>query len=144
MSGRAWVILVVLVLASACNHSASKPGLSDLVPNPADTTPPVDTAPPVSLVSITVSPGSAAIPAGRTQAFTASASYSDGHTQDVSDSAAWAIDPPYTSATFAGAHEVKGVAPGAVSIIAQVGFTTGSAALTVTAPVAETMTLLSL
>jgi hypothetical protein len=85
-----------------------------------------------ALESIAVTPVSASIAKGLTQAFVATATYSDGSTADVTASATWASSAT-TVATMSG-NVATGVGLGTSTISATVGAVTGSATLTVTAP----------
>jgi uncharacterized protein YjdB len=89
---------------------------------------------PVTLESVTVTPASISIAAGGTQAFVATANYSDSSTQDVTATAVWASSNT-GAATMSGAV-ATGVAAGSAGITAEFGgLTSAPASLTVTAPV---------
>lgn len=87
------------------------------------------------LSSIQVTPASASIPRGTTQAFVATGVYSDQTTQDITASVTWSSSDT-TIATISNTSPVNGVATGiglgTVSIRAQLQGITGSATLTVT------------
>ena len=93
-----------------------------------------------TLSSISVTPAApASVNTGATQQFTATATYSDGTTADVTSIAAWASDST-THATVSPAGLATGVAAGTAHISAALGSRTASVLLTVTvaapAPVA--------
>jgi len=88
------------------------------------------------LNAITVNPTAASIPLGTTQQFTASGSFSDGSTQDVTATAHWSSSDG-TVATVSNTVGSQGLASalasGAVTITAASGSVSGSGNLTVTA-----------
>jgi len=88
-----------------------------------------------TVTSVAVSPSSASIAVGATEQFTATVTYSDGTTADVSSSAGWATSSS-SVATVDGNGLVKGVAAGSATITAVVNGVKGSASLTVTAKAA--------
>jgi len=89
------------------------------------------TVTPAVLVSISVSPLTASIAAGGTQQFTATGTYSDLSTKDLTSTANWASS--LTSvATVSSAGLATGVATGATTITDTDGLIVGTAALTVT------------
>ncbi len=76
---------------------------------------------PAVLLAVTVSPLAANIPAGETEQFTATGHYSDGTTQDMTDSVAWASSSTATatvSNTSGSEGLVTAVATGAATITA--------------------------
>jgi LEA14-like dessication related protein/predicted transglutaminase-like cysteine proteinase len=85
---------------------------------------------PTSLQSMVVSPASATIAAGQTQQFTATGSYSDGSTNDITAIAIWTSSNPLVATVGPGGLAV-GISPGTVTITATVGTVQGSATLTV-------------
>jgi len=84
----------------------------------------------VTLVSIAVAPVSASVLVGETQAFTATGTYSDDTTADVTADAAWASSDTAV-ATIDGAIATA-VAVGTTTITATLGSIDGSASLEVT------------
>ncbi len=86
-----------------------------------------------TLVSIQVSPDGASIAVGQSQQFTATATYSDGSTADVTGTAIWTSSSPLAAIVAPGGL-VTGVSPGTVDITATMGTVQGSVTLTVTAP----------
>jgi uncharacterized protein YjdB len=89
--------------------------------------------PPV-LISIAVAPVNASITAGNTQPFTATGTYSDGSTQDLTTTTTWSSLAPGV-ATIASTGLATGVAAGTSTVSATTGSITGSTMLTVLAPV---------
>ncbi len=89
-----------------------------------------------ALVSIAVSPPAASIPAGSTQQFTATGTFSDTSTQDVTSTAYWSTSDG-TVATIsdsAGSQGLAtGVGAGSITITAASGSVNGTATLAVTA-----------
>ena len=94
------------------------------------------TVTPASVVSIAVNPAIAAIPLGLTQAFTALGTFSDGSTQDVTNSVHWSSSVAAV-ATVSNTPGSNGIATstgsGATVISATLGGVAGSGSLTVTA-----------
>ena len=86
-----------------------------------------------TLVSIAISPTAASIPLGTGQQFTATGTYTDGSTQDVTQSVTWASDTPAGAPVTAGGL-VTGTAMGTANISATSGTITSSTAVAVTAP----------
>jgi hypothetical protein len=89
------------------------------------------TVTPAVLVSIEVSPLTASIAAGHTQQFTATGTYSDLSTVDLTNSVTWSSSVTAT-ATISSTGLATGVATGATTITATSGLIAGAAALTVT------------
>jgi len=87
-----------------------------------------------TLSGIQVTPGTPSVAAGLTQQFTATGSYSDGSTKDLTSSATWK-----SSSTAAALVSASGLATskaqGTATITATSGGVSGTATLTVTAPV---------
>ncbi|KLU61844.1 bacterial Ig-like domain (group 2) [Peptococcaceae bacterium CEB3] len=81
--------------------------------------------------SLTVSPSSASVQVGHTQAFTATAHYSDGSSSDVTSSASWTSSD--TSVATMSGNVVSGVSAGTSTISATYGGFSGSGTITVTA-----------
>jgi phospholipase C len=100
------------------------------------------TVTPASVVSIAVNPATAAIPLGLNQAFTALGTFSDGSTQDVTDSAHWSSSVPGV-ATVSNTPGSNGVATssgsGATVLSATLGGVAGSGSLTVTTALLATI-----
>jgi uncharacterized protein YjdB len=93
------------------------------------------------LESIAVTPSMATIIAAETQQFTATGTYSDGSTQNLTTTANWTSSN--TSVANIGLHTAlaKGIAAGTVTITATSGKVSGSAALTITAAVLTSITV---
>jgi Big-like domain-containing protein/centrosomal CEP192-like protein len=93
------------------------------------------TVTPAVLVSIAINPASASIALGTTQTFTALGTYSDGTTQDLTQSGYWTSSNA-AAATISDSPPTQGVAstvaPGSTSISVAVGAVTASAVLAVT------------
>jgi trimeric autotransporter adhesin len=94
------------------------------------------------LLTITVSPAVASIASGQTQQFTATGTYSDLSTQNLTDSVTWSSSSKST-ATISSTGLATGVASGAVTITATDPSTlnSGTAALTVTPAVLVAITV---
>ncbi len=84
----------------------------------------------ITLQSIQLSPASAPIAAGNTQQFTATGSYSDGSTKDITSTAIWISSNPAVATVVPGGL-ATGVSSGTATITATVGTVQGSASLTV-------------
>jgi 6-phosphogluconolactonase (cycloisomerase 2 family) len=88
----------------------------------------------VTLTGVAVTPASASIAAGATQQFTATGTYSDNSTKDLTSSATWA-SASTSVATISGSGLATAVATGSTNITATAaGKTSAPATLTVTAP----------
>ena len=84
-----------------------------------------------AMTGIVVTPATASIPAGATQAFTATAQYADGTTQNVTADVTWTSSDTAV-ATIAATGTATGVAEGTATITAAHSGLTGTATLTVT------------
>jgi uncharacterized protein YjdB len=96
----------------------------------------------LTVTAVTVSPASSALALGTSQAFTARARYSDGSEQDVTATAAWASSSAGVvrlGAAAVGGVTATAVALGAAQITATLDGTSGSAAVTVTEAVLQTI-----
>src|SRR5205823_3468298 len=87
---------------------------------------------PAVVVSSAVSPTNPSIAKGTTQQFIATGTYSDGGTQDLSSSAAWASSNG--AATITASGMASGAAQGSSQITASSSGVTGGTTLTVTPP----------
>ena len=85
------------------------------------------------LVSIAVTPATPSVAAGYTQQFIATGTYSNGTTQNLTSTATWTSSKAGV-ATINSAGLATTVAPGSATITAKSGTISGSAMLTVTAP----------
>ncbi len=88
--------------------------------------------PPV-LVSIAVTSASASVASGLTDQFTATGTYSDGSSQDLSSSATWSVSNPAV-ASIAPSGVATALSTGSAVITAAQGSIKGTAHLTVTPP----------
>jgi hypothetical protein len=93
------------------------------------------TVTPATLVSISITPPQPSIAAGSTQQFAATGTFTDGSTQDLTQSAYWSSSPANV-ATISDASGSQGLAtaltPGTTAISAASGAVSGTATLTVT------------
>jgi uncharacterized protein YjdB len=90
------------------------------------------------LASIAVTPANPTISSGATQQFTATGTYSDNSTQDITNQVTWASATPAV-ATITSAGLATGVSTGGSSISATLDGITGSTVLTVAAAVLESI-----
>jgi hypothetical protein len=91
------------------------------------------TVPPAkTLTSISVGPSSASIAVGATQQFTATGTYSDHSTADITSTASWTATPA-SVATTSSSGLATGMTAGATAVAASLSGVSGSASLTVTA-----------
>src|SRR5271155_673822 len=88
---------------------------------------------PPALVSVAVTPNTSSLPVGEYEQLTATGTYSDGSTQNLTQSATWSSSAATASVGPAGATLAQAV--GTATISAASGTVTGTASLTVTAPV---------
>jgi poly(3-hydroxybutyrate) depolymerase len=91
---------------------------------------------PPALLSIAVTPSNASVAAGTAQQFTATGTYSDGSTQNVTSSVTWSSSAPgiATISNIAGSQGlVAATSVGATTITATSNAINGSATLTITA-----------
>ncbi len=86
--------------------------------------------PPATLQSIAVTPAGASIVTGATQQYTATGTYSDASTQNLTSQVTWSSSTSAASINSAGL--ATAVAPGSPTIQATLNGTTGTAGLTVT------------
>ncbi len=117
------------VAAGTTNVTASLSGITGT----ASLTVTVPVTPP-TLVSVAVTPASASIAVGATQQFTATGTYADGTTANISTAASWSVSST-TVATISATGLATGSTAGSANVTAIVSGITGTAALTVTAPV---------
>lgn len=87
--------------------------------------------PPAVLVSIAITPSNPSISAADTQQFTATGTYSDSSTSNLTATAVWASSNPATATILPGGL-ADGVVVGTTTISATVGAISGSTTLTVT------------
>jgi len=86
------------------------------------------------IVSIAVSPATVSVPLGSSQQFAATANYTDGSSQDITQSATWASSVPAV-ATINSFGLAASLSIGSTNISAGSGSVSGSTTLTVTAAV---------
>ena len=88
---------------------------------------------PVALVSIAVTPGTASVAPNGTQQYTATGTYANGTTQNITSSVTWSASP---EASITSAGIATGIKPGATAtIMASLGSAApGTATLTITNP----------
>ena len=86
---------------------------------------------PVSLVSITVNPSNPSIALGTTQPFTATGTFSDGSTSDLTASATWGSGNAAVASVNSSALATS-LAPGTATVTSTVGDISGATQLTVT------------
>jgi hypothetical protein len=92
-----------------------------------------------SLISITLNPQTVTMPLGTTQQFSATGTYSDGSTQDLTSTAAWSSSSP--AATVSSSGLATGVSLGTSTIQAALGSINSSTNITVGAPALVTLAL---
>lgn len=95
---------------------------------------------PPTLLTITVSPNASTLPKGESEQLAATGSYSDGTTQDLTQSATWQTSPS-TVATVNPQGNVTGVGPGATQVSATSQGVVGTAAVAVGAPALLSVTV---
>jgi Bacterial Ig-like domain (group 2) len=95
---------------------------------------------PAVVSSTLVSPATATIPAGTTQQFTATGTFTDSSTQDVSNQATW-ISSAGSVATVSGSGLASAVTVGATTITASIGSVSGNGILNVGPAVLQTITV---
>jgi len=98
------------------------------------------TVSPPAISSIAVTPSSISISLGYTEQFRAVATYSDGSSQDITQSATWTSSVPSVAAVSSTGLATS-MLVGTTTVSASAGSTTGSASLTVNAPVPVSLTI---
>jgi len=96
------------------------------------------------LQSVSITPAQPSLAAGTTLALSATGTYSDATTRDLTGTAIWtSADPSVASVSNAAGSQglVKGLAPGTCTISAALGGMTGSTTLTVTAAVVRSLSV---
>lgn len=91
--------------------------------------------PAANVVSVAVTPATASVLIGASQQYTATASYSDGSSQVVTTSSAWTSGSPLVASVGAGTGLATGLTVGSSAISASFGGKSGTANLSVTAPI---------
>ncbi len=95
---------------------------------------------PPALVSIAISPSQSSLPVGESEALTATGSFSDGTVQNLTSSATWSSSPS-AIASISTSGTATASAAGTAAISAVLGSITGAASLTVTPPVATSLSI---
>ena len=108
----------------------------DATGNPASSADLTFTTDPPTLVSIAVTPANPSVVVGATQQFTATGTYSDASTADLTGDVTWASSPTAVATITAGGL-ATGVAEGTTTISATLGAVVGSTTLTVPATPSE-------
>jgi len=98
--------------------------------------------PAADVISIAVTPATAAVDIGASQQYLAIATYTDGSSRDVSINAAWTSDTPAVATVNAATGLAVGVNAGASVIAAAFNGKSGSATLTVNATTLQSIVVL--
>ena len=122
---RAPIVLVCLSLFSGCGAGSLGPGVG---------------GPSRSLVSIAITPANAALLLGTLQQFTATGTYSDHSSQDITDSVTWSSSD-ISVASIAGGGLATALTLGSVTISATSGSVTGSTTVNVQSAVLSSITV---
>jgi trimeric autotransporter adhesin len=125
MPHRAPIVLVCLSLFSGCGAGSLGPGVG---------------GPSRSLVSIAITPANAALLLGTLQQFTATGTYSDHSSQDITDSVTWSSSD-ISVASIAGGGLATALTLGSVTISATSGSVTGSTTVNVQSAVLSSITV---
>jgi plastocyanin len=96
------------------------------------------TVTPGVLISVNVTPANPSVPKGKTQQFTATGTFSDHSTEDLTSTVTWQ-SATIAVATISAAGLASSLTIGASSISATLGSISGSTNLTVTAPVVQSI-----
>ena len=94
-----------------------------------------------SVVGVTVTPATASVAAGLTQQFKVTASYSDGTTTELTQGVSWSSNNQAVAKVDASSGLAQTLAAGSTTITATYGSLNGSGVLTVTAPIAQSLTI---
>jgi hypothetical protein len=94
-----------------------------------------------TLVSIAVTPANPSIPSGTTQQFTATGTYSDSSTLNITNSVTWSSSSTSVATIISSSGLATGVATGSTTIKAISGSISGTTSLTVTVPVLVSITV---
>ena len=94
-----------------------------------------------SLLSIAVTPATASVAAGYTEQFTATGTYSNGTTANLTNTAIWSSSATAVATVIGTSGLATGVAQGKASITATVGTINGSTRLTVTPAVLTSLSV---
>jgi len=120
--------VLVALLFCACGQKNSSPPVS--APSPSIAT----------LISISLSPSNPSIQLGKTQQFSATGSFSDNTTQDLTSTATWSSSNTAVATVRSNAL-ATGLAQGTTTIKALSGTISGTTPLTVIAPVPPTVSM---
>jgi uncharacterized protein YjdB len=124
---QALIVLVCLSLFSGCGAGSLGPGVGG--PGPSR-----------SLVSIAIAPANAALLLGTLQQFTATGTYSDHSSQDLTDSVTWSSSD-ISVASIAGGGLATALTLGSVTVSAASGSVTGSTTVNVQSAVLSSITV---
>ena len=97
--------------------------------------------PAAELTTVRVTPANATVPAGAPQQYVATASYADGTSRDVTALSTWTSATPAAASIGANTGLAIGAAAGTAAIAAAFGGKDGSATLTVTAALLQSVTI---
>ncbi|HET9620428.1 MAG TPA: Ig-like domain-containing protein, partial [Kofleriaceae bacterium] len=94
-----------------------------------------------TLQAVAIAPATLTLPLGQTGALTATGTFSDGTTADVTQTATWTTSAPLVAGVgnLALAGKVIALVPGTATITATIGTTTATATVTVTAATLESV-----
>jgi uncharacterized protein YjdB len=130
---RAPIVLVCLSLLVGCGAGSLGPGVGGPSPGPSP-------GPSRSLVSIAITPANAALLLGALQHFTATGTYSDHSSEDITDSVTWSSSD-ISVASIAGGGLATALTLGSVTISATSGSVTGSTTVNVQSAVLSSITV---
>jgi uncharacterized protein YjdB len=130
---RAPIVLVCLSLLVGCGAGSLGPGVGGPSPGPSP-------GPSRSLVSIAITPANAALLLGALQPFTATGTYSDHSSEDITDSVTWSSSD-ISVASIAGGGLATALTLGSVTISATSGSVTGSTTVNVQSAVLSSITV---
>ena len=127
------IVLVCLSLFVGCGAGSLGPGVGGPSPGPSP-------GPSRSLVSIAITPANAALLLGALQHFTATGTYSDHSSEDITDSVTWSSSD-ISVASIAGGGLATALTLGSVTISATSGSVTGSTTVNVQSGVLSSITV---
>ncbi|HXO33612.1 MAG TPA: Ig-like domain-containing protein [Candidatus Acidoferrales bacterium] len=130
---RAPIVLVCLSLLVGCGAGSLGPGVGGPSPGPSP-------SPSRSLVSIAITPANAALLLGALQHFTATGTYSDHSSEDITESVTWSSSD-ISVASIAGGGLATALTLGSVTISATSGSVTGSTTVNVQPAVLSSITV---
>jgi uncharacterized protein YjdB len=130
---RAPIVLVCLSLLVGCGAGSLGPGVGGPSPGPSP-------GPSRSLVSIAITPANAALLLGALQHFTATGTYSDHSSEDITESVTWSSSD-ISVASIAGGGLATALTLGSVTISATSGSVTGSTTVNVQSAVLSSITV---